>query len=165
MNYFHPEAFWCSRTLTFTSLNVNLNKKNTMKKIAAYMLASALIALGSSCKKEQDETITKTFQVSLSPGQTYTTQVAQAGDEDDVLKITQQASHASLSEIAAISGSKDMTFTYVPAPQYTGTDEVHISGMEGEHNGNGGGHGKCSGHHDDQTTVYVYKFTIGGDNH
>ncbi|MEO8088605.1 MAG: hypothetical protein ABI763_17435, partial [Bacteroidota bacterium] len=118
------------------------------------------------CKKEQDEIITKVIEVSLAPGETYTTTVAQVGDEDDILKITSQASHAQVSEIAAISGSKDMTFTYTPESQFTGMDEVQISSTEGEHHGNGGGHGNCSGHHHhDETTVYVYKITINGNNH
>ena len=136
-----------------------------MKKITVAIFTSCLIAFSFSCKKEQDSTITKTFNVSLAMGETYTIQVAQAGDEDDVLKITKQASHASVSEIAQISGLKDVIFTYTPASQYTGTDQVQISNSEGEHHGNGGGHGNCSGHHHDETTVYVYNITISGNNH
>jgi hypothetical protein len=115
-----------------------------------------------SCKKENDDTITKTFNVSLSMGQTYTARVAQTGDDDDVLQITQQASHASSSELASISGSRDMTFNYTPASQYVGTDQVKITSTEGEHHG---GHGHCSGHHHDESTVYVYNITITGNNH
>ena len=134
-----------------------------MKKFTASAAIIALIAFNFSCKKEQDSTITKTFDVTLSPGQTYTTQVG-GGDEDDMLKITQQAKHADVSELTANSGSRDMTFTYTPASQYIGSDQVQITNSEGEHHGHGG-HGNCGGHHHDESTVYVYNITITGNNH
>ncbi|CAN5471471.1 hypothetical protein BH11BAC1_BH11BAC1_15620 [soil metagenome] len=137
-----------------------------MKIITSFLFVSALVIFNFSCKKEQEESITKVIEVSLAPGETYSARVVQAGDEDDILKITSQASHAQVSEIAAISGSKDVMFTYTPVSQFTGTDEVQISSTEGEHHGNGGGHGNCSGHqHQDENTVYVYKITINGNNH
>ena len=138
-----------------------------MKKIAVCLVAFAAAAFISSCEKEGDKTITKTIAVTLSPGATYTTNVVQTGDEDGILQITQQASHAAVSQLTPVSGSKDATFTYTPASQYVGTDEVQISTSEGDHQGNGGGHGNCSGHHhhDDENTVYVYKITLTGNNH
>ncbi len=134
-----------------------------MKKFTGYFLACALLAFNFSCQKEEDATVTKTINVTLNVDQSYTAQVAHAGDEDDVMKITQQASHSSVSEVAAISGSQDLTFHYTPASQYIGTDEVKISSDEGSHQG--GGHGNCSGHHHGGTTVYDYKITIIGSNH
>ena len=136
-----------------------------MKTITSFSLVVALLALNVSCKKEQDNIITKTINVTLTPGQSYTTTVNQAGDEDDVLKMTQQASHAEVSEITPITGSKDVTFNYTPASQYTGNDQVQISTAEGDHQGKWRNHGKCSGKHHDETTVYVYNFAISGNNH
>ena len=131
-----------------------------MKKISElFLLASALVFVYSSCRRE-GVTITKTIEVKLKVNESYSYTVAHAGDADDVMQIIQQASHSSVCTITPDASSGDALFSYTPARDYTGTDQVRVSNVE-EHHG-GGHHGNCGGggHHHDDTYNYIFNFTI-----
>jgi|GEM_PF-4377060 len=134
-----------------------------MKKITLLLVAFSIAGLNFSCKKEQEDVVTKTTGISLAAGQTYTTRVTYSGEGSNPMIIVKQASHAEVSEVTPITGSRDVTFTYKPVANYTGTDEVRISSNTSENNSGGGGQGHCSGH--GETAVYVYQFTVTGNNH
>ena len=133
------------------------HKFNPMKTIAIPILA-VVLCFNLSCQKEQDITKTKTIDVTVASGESYSTTVSPKGDDD--FSITLQAAHASLSELATANGN--MIFTYTPANGYIGNDEVQITAsQENQH-----GHGNCPSHHqNDESTVYVYKITVTGETH
>jgi len=137
-----------------------------MKKITGSLFIAAVLFLTSlSCKKEceREATVTKVIPVSLKVNESYSSQIPQTGDADDVMQIIQQAMHFSTSKVSSVANSENSLFEYTPAPGYSGTDEVQISNVEGPHNnGNGGPHpGNCNGgknHHGE--TVYIFKITV-----
>ena len=152
-------------------------KSIPMKKISTLMLAVFAIILISSCRKEGTD-VTKTINVTMYAGDTYSYSVNHAGDGDDVMEITAQASHASVSEVKSSNSNGDVIFQYTPASGYTGSDEVHVANVE-EHKGNppppsGGNCGNnpppppqnsnCGGHHHQGTTTYIFKITVSASN-
>lgn len=133
-----------------------------MKKISTLLLTVFAIVLISSCRKEGND-VTKTINVALNAGDSYSYNISHAGDGDDVMEITAQASHASISEVKSANGNGDVVFQYTPASGYTGSDEVHVANVE-EHNGNPHhAGGSCGGHHQG-TTTYIFKITIAASN-
>ena len=126
-----------------------------MAVIAAFVLVA--------CHKDRPE-VTKVINVTLTANQTYSYTMAPGGDADDQLQITQQAVNYLSSTLSAPDAKGDATLQYVPAKDYTGTDEIHVSTVE-DHQGNGGhpqgnsSHGNCSGHHHGGTT-YIFKIII-----
>jgi len=136
-----------------------------MKKITILLLLIAPLALTiSSCRKE-GKTVTKTINVQLNANESYSNRIP-PGDADDMMQITSQAQHYSVSNVSFDPASGNSMFQYTPALNYTGTDEVDITNAEGDHHGNGhAGGGNCGGghHHDDQT-IYIYKINIGGQD-
>lgn len=121
----------------------------------------------SSCMREdlpqKDEPIIErtTINVELKKNQSYTYSVPQ-NLSDDPYQITEQAKHASKSEL-----STTLIYTYTPALNYVGTDQVIIANVEEQHNGNqhgcgnGGGnnsnhnHGCSGGKNQDQETERI----------
>jgi hypothetical protein len=127
-----------------------------MKTIAIPILA-VVLSLNLSCQKEQDEMETKTINVTLAPGETYTNNL---GQHDD-LSITLQAEHASVSQLNSNNGDK--IFAYTPSEGYVGGDQVQISSSQENQHGHGGG---CPMHKQhDESMVYVYKITVTGETH
>src|SRR5438045_1151726 len=122
-----------------------------MKTIAISILA-VVLSFNMSCQKEQD--VSKTINVSLAPGETYSTKLDSKWKED--FSITLQAEHAALSELSSGSHCGDKTFTYTASSQYIGSDEVQITAKNS--------HGGCPMHNDASTT-YVYKITVSGETH
>jgi len=128
-----------------------------MKTIAIPILA-VVLSFNLSCQKEQD-TLTKTINVTLAPGESYSTIIK---SDDDVLAITQQAEHASVSELKEALCNGERLFTYTPATGYIGNDQVQITSSDEKKHG----HGKCPAHNQqDPSTVYVYKITVVGETH
>ena len=136
-----------------------------MKKITSlFVVVSMIVLTVSSCKKDEDTTVTKTINVELSPNQSYSATVP-AGDADDVMQITSQAQHSSVSSITLDPSTGSNVFKYTPTLNYEGTDDVQITNAEGEHHGGGHSHGgMCSGHHHNDNTVYDYRISIKGQN-
>jgi hypothetical protein len=129
-----------------------------MKSIAIPILA-VVLSFTLSCQKEQDDIVTKTINVTLAPGESYSSVIHLKSDKDEC-SITLQAEHASISELSA-SANKEKIFSYIPASGYTGNDQVQIT----DNQGNQHGHGSCPMHSQDETTVYVYKITVTGESH
>ena len=128
-----------------------------MKKINLLLFAAVVFLAASSCKKEH-QTITQTINVNLKLNASYSYTVPQAGDADDVMQITQQAMHSSVSKVTP-DADGNVLFEYVPAKDFSGTDEVRISNVE-EHGG--GHHGNCDGgnHGHGDTNIYIFKINI-----
>jgi hypothetical protein len=123
-----------------------------MKSIAILILA-VVLSFNISCQKEQNEIVTKTINVSIAPGETYTDILFPSGKEE--FNISLQAEHASFSELKECSDHGQMKFTYIASSQYTGNDEVQITGDEKNH---------CP-MQDNETTIYVYKISVSGETH
>ncbi|MCX6290142.1 MAG: hypothetical protein NT126_00065 [Bacteroidetes bacterium] len=138
-----------------------------MKKIIYSTLTlSVLLLFASSCRKENNGVIiTKVIPVQLNVNQSYSYEVPRAGDDDDDMQITKQATHFLMSQVSASTGT-NVLFEYTPALNFTGTDEVILNNAEGSHGhgGHGNGHGNCGGskpHHDD-TIIYDFQITVTG---
>lgn len=127
-----------------------------MKKISVLLLFATIMFIAASCEKE-GATITKTVNVEINSNAAYSYTVPHAGDADDAMQITQQAMHSSVSKITPDASTGDALFEYVPATNFSGTDEVQVSNVEEHHNGN---HGNCGGHRHDDTYIYVFKITV-----
>jgi len=131
-----------------------------MKTIAIPILA-VVLAFNLSCQKEQDDMVTKTIYVTLNSGESYSTTISQQSDKN-TCSITQQAEHASVSELKAGASNSEKIFTYTPVTDYIGNDQVQITSSQEQHHGHGG----CPMHNqNDQSTVYVYKITMTGESH
>jgi len=147
--------------------------KNTLSLLA---FALATVLLLPACKKAETAPITKTINVSLHKNQSYTYSMPAQGDADDVMSITQQAQHYSVSTITYTDNKTATPFNYTPALDYVGTDEVHVSitegahhegseshheGGAGHHDGHheGGDHGQCH-HSEEPETNYIFKIVI-----
>ena len=132
-------------------------KKYTHLLAMAVFAAFVLVA----CHKDRPE-VTQVVNVTLAPNQSYNYTVPVSGDKDDVMQITQEAVHAALINLN-LDAKGQGVLNYTPAKDYSGTDEIHVSTVEGPHQGHGGGqsHGNCSGHHHDGGTTYIFKITIG----
>jgi hypothetical protein len=131
-----------------------------MRKVYLVSAGFAMLSfLLSSCEKEE-AVVTKTINVELEANSTFSYTIPKAGDEDDVMQITQQGSHFLKSEVIE-SGPSAYKFSYTPALNFEGSDEVKVSTEEDRKSGNGH-HGMCSGKGKDDETVYDFKITIRG---
>jgi hypothetical protein len=130
----------------------------TMKKITVLLIASVFTLSSQSCRKEQDQqtSVTKEINVSLKTNESWSYQVPQTGDADDIIQITKQAMHSSESKISPIANSENTLFEYTPALNYTGTDLVQVTNVEGQH---GHHNGNCGGRKHSETN-YVFKITV-----
>ena len=134
-----------------------------MKKFSAFsMVALTLLFTATSCKKEP-VSVTKTINVELKSNDTYSYTIPHAGDADDMMQIVQQAVNYSVSKITA-DASGNTLFEYVPAKDFSGTDEVRISNVEEHHDSyhGGGNHGNCNGgkHGHDDSYTYIFRINI-----
>jgi hypothetical protein len=133
-----------------------------MKTIAIPILAIVL-SFTLSCQKEENDQEIKKINVTLSPGESYSSDLSQQGNPGSQFSISQQASHAAVSSLQARSDNGDMIFSYTPASQYVGNDQVQITASGDEHHG---GHGGCPMHHkSNESTIYQYNITVTGNNH
>ena len=135
------------------------HKFNTMKTIAIPILA-VVLSFNLSCEKEQDETVTKTINVTLTSGESYTNKIMR--HEDENLAITVQAEHASIAQLNSGTANGEMLFAYTSSEGYVGNDQVQITATQANQHV----HGNCPAHnHHDESTVYVYKITVTGETH
>ena len=102
-----------------------------MKKSYSILLfAMVLLILSSSCKKESatirnntSTTAQETISVKISSNQSYEIILAEAVSAS----ISKQASHFSVSETHLNSETGMPVYSYIPAANFTGTDEVILS--------------------------------------
>lgn len=85
-----------------------------MKKfVCSLALIAGISLLFVSCRKEgpgRDDIRNVTLDISLAAGQTYTLDLSQYGDEDDIASITQQATVYDLSRIDLTGGKYIYSF-------------------------------------------------------
>ncbi|MEP7168113.1 MAG: hypothetical protein ABI855_01960 [Bacteroidota bacterium] len=121
----------------------------------------------SSCRKmeHEDTAISKVINVELKQNESYSYTIPPTGDADDVMEISQQAQHAAISKITG-DAARNTLFEYTPAENYTGSDEVHVNTVGGDHKGGNGGHhqGNCQGHGNDTETNYIFKINISSSS-
>jgi hypothetical protein len=134
------------------------------KQILPSLLLIAIMVFFVSCKKESMKPApvtpsTEVVQVKISPNQTY------QADMNDATKISiaKQAIHFSVSE-ALVSGENGAPgYKYVPAADFTGSDEVTLISSKTETSYfSGGCSTENSNEHTTVTTKYItLKITVG----
>jgi hypothetical protein len=117
----------------------------------------------TACKKEHQTIVnSKVINVDLKQNESYSYSIPPSGDDDDAMEISQQAQHAITSKITT-DGARNTLIQYTPALNFTGSDEIHINTIEGEHkDGNNGEHhdGNCKSHENETETNYIFKINI-----
>lgn len=103
-----------------------------MKRILLYwILSAALLNLSLSCTKEEPAISTiHTISVPLGRNETYRYDLGLFGDEEGAV-IRKQASHFLVSQAVRDIATGKIVYTYTPAPDYAGTDEVELKSMRG----------------------------------
>ena len=141
-----------------------------MKKTITYLSVSILlIALLQSCTKEQLG-LHQTLTISLEQNQVYEFDFGHVATGE----ITRQAGHFETSKMQISIPDLKAIYTYVPAKDYTGTDEVELTVSKGKPQTNQnacgfGGSPGCSqqsgfgGCGQDDEIVYTVHFNIEGD--
>lgn len=117
-----------------------------------FLLFTCLFLVIQSCKKNEEEVI----DVTLEMNQLYNYDLGSFGDEEGA-SIAKQALHYKVSEIGqydTISYTGQLKYTYIPALDYTGYDEVTIKSSRGS---DGSGSGPGSKNRDYLTKI---RFTI-----
>lgn len=124
-----------------------------MKQLLRFLPLAVLMFL-VACQKEKiskDEALT--LNVTLAVDQTYQLDLNPYTKSPSGISISKQAANAATSSINA------MTYTYIPAGKFTGTDKVEISiaGDDRPRCGNGSGYGNSNSNSKKLITI---NFTI-----
>lgn len=97
------------------------------KQTLPLLVLTAVMVFFVSCKKEsiQNETTSsvQVIAVKISPNQSYQVNMPDAGN----LNISTQANHFLVSEAHMDTESGQAVYKYIPATDFTGTDEVMLS--------------------------------------
>ena len=126
-----------------------------MKKIIPIILIAAVSFTG--CKKEGHGDKQVTLDVNLGKSATYTLNLSQYGDADDISEIVTQAGSFVKSEISRPAGSRGFNDVYTYTPDVnikvneTKTDRVVLRVYEP------GGRGHC--HHDETAITINFKIS------
>lgn len=145
-----------------------------MKKSISFLtIALAGMLFITSCQKHHKGThATQTINATVEMNKPYQFDMGNVSKRE-AAKITEQAKHFTVSETSDVNGEGHTVYNYMPAMNYTGTDEVSITIAEGHHGcanhdqnacgGNGGG--GCKHHDDDDddddnTTTYIIKINV-----
>ncbi len=129
------------------------------KLILLPILLAGMIVFSLSCKKESRDNLVpsatgETFNVRIAPNQSYEMDLSNAG----TVSIIKQASHFSVSETIVNSENGGQVYKYIPAKDFTGTDEVFLMANKSEEShsvSNSGGCGSSSAY----TTSIGTKYT------
>ncbi|MEO7800428.1 MAG: hypothetical protein ABIR81_00430 [Ginsengibacter sp.] len=96
------------------------------------LVLGGVLLFCQSCSKESVQTEmarqsnpewVSTVNVKLAPNELYKLPI----DNSSAIAITKQASHYSMSQIAADTKSSGLVYSYLPALNYSGADEVMIT--------------------------------------
>ena len=98
--------------------------RRSLKSVGGFLLLTLFSLLLLSCNLFGPNTTT--YDVTLSPGETYDINLGQSSDEEGVL-ITDQPLHGLGSGTWRDTTSYEMHFMYVPDSGYVGTDYVKIA--------------------------------------
>ena len=127
-----------------------------MNKILFTLIALFFLTAGTiSCKKERGNKIKNiTLSENLKSGDTYTLDLNNYADADDMTSITQQAVNFATSQIDTDVTTKHSLYHFSYAPKFGDQEDVVITIQEASRNGGG----NC--HHDDDKTIIHIHFTI-----
>jgi len=134
------------------------------KLILLPILFAGMIVFSLSCKKESGDSLVppsvdETFNVRIAPNQSYEMDLSNAG----TVSIVKQATHFSVSETIVNSESGGQVYKYIPAKDFTGTDEVLLMATKSaeSHSVNNSGCGNSSAYAASIGTKYTtIKITV-----
>jgi hypothetical protein len=129
------------------------------KLILLPILLAGIIVFSLSCKKESLDNLVpstsgETINVRIAPNQSYEKDLTNAG----TVSILRQAIHFSVSETIVNIESGGQVYKYVPAKDFTGTDEVLLMANKSEESHFGNDSGGC-GSSSAYTTSIGTKYT------
>lgn len=146
-----------------------------MKKSISFLtIALAGMLFITSCQKHHKGThATQTINATVEMNKAYQFDMGNVSKRETA-KITEQARHFTLSETSDVNGEGHTVYNYLPAMNYTGTDEVSITIAEGHHgcanhDQHACGNNNCQHHDDDDddddnSTTYIIKITVTRSN-
>lgn len=133
------------------------------------MLIAGSLFIASCNKHHKGTHSVQNIDATVDMNKSYQFDLGTAGPRESA-EISQQAQHYNFSETSDVNGKGHFVYNYMPALNYTGTDQVSITVGAGHHHDCGGqphGGGGCqhSGcqHGDDDdcnTTTYVIKINV-----
>lgn len=101
-----------------------MNKKNLFLLIISWVLV-----FSQGCKKDASQNSLVTIQVNMKANQTYQYDLGYFGDEEGAIMV-RQGSHFRTSKLERLDYEK-IRYTYIPLPDYTGTDEIELRAGRG----------------------------------
>jgi hypothetical protein len=150
---------------------LNNNKMKNLTLIFAISLTAVLFT--SSCKKEDNKQNNQVVNVTINENANYT-YAAPTGNQGGNYTISQQASHYLSSSILPTMTASGTIYSYTPALNYVGGDQVVLSTSNSQHNGGCGGNqnGNCSHHdnhcdhhdNDDNNTITINITVVASTN-
>jgi len=119
------------------------------RTILTLTIILSFLIFTQSCKKDESvNSTTKTIYVTIKSNETYQFDLGSFGDEEGA-GISRQASHFQVSKTERVNYVK-IIYTYIPAQDYVGTDEVELKAERGS---DGAGP-------NNEITFFVIKFEI-----
>lgn len=140
-------------------------------RILSFTLLIAGSLFVTSCNKHHKGTHSvQTINATVEENKSYQFDLGTVGPRESA-EISQQAQHYSFSEISDVNGKGHFVYNYMPAFDYTGSDQVSIAVGAGNHphhecgqQGHGGNcqHHGCQHSDDDDcnSTTYVIKINV-----
>ena len=147
-----------------------------MKKFVSFGALLLILSLAFiSCKKQREhegETKYQTIEIVLDMNKSYQYSFGTPSSE---LTITKQSDNFLVSQLD--EANETVLFNYMPKTNFVGTDEIQVTLGEDEHEkhehgghhkpknpimhllGGGHKHHDC-GKHEDDKTIYIFKFTV-----
>ena|ERR1035437_8202063 len=103
-----------------------------MKRFFLHMIISiALLTFSQGCSKEDIVIHSPNINaVTMTRNETYHFDLGYFGDEDGA-SISRQATHFIVSKLDRDNSTGKIGYTYTPALNFTGTDEVELKSMRG----------------------------------
>ncbi len=111
-----------------------------MLKKSIYLFAISALSLGvfQACDKEETKVINRTIDVNLNINETYNLDLSQY-ESDEAALISKQANHFAKSDVVkqaqiqpANAPKAGYSYTYTPAHNFVGDDEVTLTGEGGD---------------------------------
>jgi hypothetical protein len=99
------------------------------KKILFLLIISWILVFSKGCKKDDSQNSPVTIQVNMKVNQTFQYNLRYFGDEEGAIMV-RQGSHFQTSKLERLDYEK-IKYTYIPLPDYTGTDEIELRAGRG----------------------------------
>ena len=130
-----------------------------MKRLYFIFACCLFIFFSESCSKESTNTTvaippSNSMNITIAPNQPYELNLNSSG----IVSVSKQASHYQISETSFDSKTGSIIYKYIPALNYTGSDEVILSNTKAATNSGSG----CQGGHSSNSdnTSYSTSYTI-----